>query len=485
MKSPAWTTINALTLAAAIVIPIALAAQDDASQHHKPRHHTYKLVDLGTFGGPNSFYFSEPIVRSVNNLGTVVGGADTSLPDPFAPNCDSPDCLILHAFEWKHGTLHALETLPGGYSDTAYWVNDLGTVLGGSENGEIDPISGRAENFGVIWRHGQITNLGTLGGTFSSGNAMNNRNEIVGIAQDAISDPLSMLGLGTETRAFLWKNGRMRDLGTLGGPDSWAAYINEHTQIVGWSYTNAVVNSVTGSPTQHPFLWENGKMHDLGTLGGTFAVVGSINGAGGGAINNRSQVVGTSNLTGDLTHHAFLWERGRLKDIGTFGGSNSEGYWINDSGDIVGRADIEGDQSHHAFLWRHAKMRDLGLAVGWSCSTALDINASSEIIVDTGICGVGGGPGSISEDGDHIVDLNSLVHSGSGVVVGDVNYINDLGEIAATGLLPNGDQHAILLIPDGDCDDACESRIKGNPVHTIMPIHHARGDKAVMPMMRR
>jgi hypothetical protein len=37
--------------------------------------------------------------------------------------------------------------------------------------------------------------------------------------------------------------------------------------------------------------------------------------------------------------------------------------------------------------------------------------------------------------------------------VGDVNCINDRGEIAATGILPNSVQYAILLIPDGDCDD--------------------------------
>jgi probable HAF family extracellular repeat protein len=459
MKFPTWMYAPVMCLFAALAMPIGVAAQDNATQNQKPKHHTYMLIDLGTFDGPNSFYFSEPIGKNVNNRGMVVGGADTSIQDPFAPNCDTPDCLILRAFEWKDGVLVDLGTLPGGYSSAAYDIYDNGLVLGGSENGDLDPISGRPENIGVVWWHGQITSLGTFGGAFSATAAANSRNEVTGIAQNANPDPFSMLGVGTETRGFVWKNGKMTDLGTLGGPDAWPTFMNDRGQIVGWSYTDAIPNSTTGIPTQHPFLWENGQMHDLGTLGGTFAVVGSINGSGGGAINERGLVIGTSNLLGDQTHHAFLWQHGKLMDFGTFGGNNAEAYWINDAGDVVGRADLPGSQSHHGFLWRNGKMIDLGAAAGWPCSTALDVNAEGEIILDTGICGVGGGPGAISENGGPIVDLNLLVSPDSDVKVVDVNYINDRGEIAATGLLPDGDHHAILLVPNGDCDDECEGRI--------------------------
>src|SRR5664280_338982 len=49
---------------------------------------------------------------------------------------------------------------------------------------------------------------------------------------------------------------------------------------------------------------------------------------------------------------------------------------------------------------------------------------------------------------------------------------NDIGEIAVTGTLPNGDHHAVLLVPHGDCDDDCEGRIaasQNNAAHTQNP----------------
>ena len=128
-------------------------------------------------------------------------------------------------------------------------------------------------------------------------------------------------------------------------------------------------------------------MIDLGTLGGTFAVVGSLsNGGSGASLNNRGQVIGTSNLAGDLTHHPFLWDKTVLTDLGTLGGDSGEAYWINGRGEIVGRADLPGSQIHHAFLWENGKMLDLGAAPGQPCSTAIDINSRGQIIIDTGIC---------------------------------------------------------------------------------------------------
>lgn len=97
----------------------------------------------------------------------------------------------------------------------------------------------------------------------------------------------------------------MQDIGTLGGPDAAAPFINERGEIAGFSYTSTMAVD--------PFLWEpptrrqpNGRMIDLGTLGGTFGAEGE-----GMALNNRGQVVGGSNLAGDVFFHPFSLDQAR------------------------------------------------------------------------------------------------------------------------------------------------------------------------------
>ena len=107
----------------------------------------------------------------------------------------------------------------------------------------------------------------------------------------------------------------MRDLGTLGGPDAFAFYINDRGEIAGQSYTNSTANPVLDPcgnyainvPTQDPFLWRKGRMIDIGTLGGT---CGSPNG-----LNNQGDVVGQSDVLGDQSFHAFLWRNGKIQPM--------------------------------------------------------------------------------------------------------------------------------------------------------------------------
>jgi probable HAF family extracellular repeat protein len=188
------------------------------------------------------------------------------------------------------GVLTDLGALPGVNSSSPNWINERGWIVGNSENGEIDPLIGGTQGHAVLWKEGQIIDLGTLGGYQSLGSAVNNRGQVAGGALNAIPDPPSfgILGfpLGTQFRAFLWEEGVMRDLGTLGGPDSFALALNECGQVAGNSYTNSTPNATTGVPTIHPFLWEQGRMLDLGSLGGTLAFASGL--------NNRGQVAGVS-----------------------------------------------------------------------------------------------------------------------------------------------------------------------------------------------
>ncbi len=444
----------AVCLVAALAMPPGIFAQENNALNHKAKHHTYKLIDLGTFGGPNSFV-NGPLVPNISDSGTYGGGAETSIPDPYAPNCSDGDCLVIHAQRWRNGVVTDLGTLPGtDLNSGAGWVSANGIIVGGSQNGLIDPLLGVPENRGVIWtRNGKITDLGTLeGGNETFAATVNNRGQVAGWAANTVPDSFSLGCISacftTQTRGFVWQDGVMRDLGTLGGPDALTQAINERGQIIGTSYISSIPNAGSGIPTIHPFIWEDDRMVDIGTLGGTFG--------GASFINNRGEVVGTSNLAGDQTQHPYLWDRGSLKDLGTLGGDNGQAIWINDAGEVVGEADLPGSQTHDGFLWKNGVMTDLG-NLGLT-SFAFAINSEGQIVghskIDDGTFRA-----FIWERGGPMVDLNMLVSPASDLVLADPYSINDRGEIAVTGFLPNGDEHAVILIPNGDCDDAMKREL--------------------------
>ncbi len=465
MKSRLFKRSSATVIFLALVIPVMLAATD---HQRKREHHKYKLIDLGTFGGPTSLINdgNPPISQILNDRGTIVGSADTSTPDPYSPNCIT-DCFVGHAFESRDGVLTDLGSLPGLNTSFAIEINRDGLIIGISENGGVDPMTGFPEITSVLWKNGEIVNLGTLGGTQSFALTVNDRGQVVGGAlnttPDAFASSFDSLAFGfpgtTEMHAFLWEKGLMQDLGTLGGPDSEAFFVNERGQVTGISYTGSAANPVTSFPTEDPFLWESGRMLDLGSLGGTFGYPTHL--------NHRGQVAGTSNLTGDQTHHPFLWTApGPMQDLGTLGGNSAVAFWANEEGEVVGCSDLPGPgrlqmtgctdvagsptQRHHGFLWRRGVMTDLGTLYGDPCSIATAINSRGQIVGASTNC-TEHLHGFLWENDGPAIDLNSLVRTDSGLTIIEGDFINARGEVAGKGLLPNGDIHAVLLIPcDGD-----------------------------------
>ena len=140
-----------------------------------------------------------------------------------------------------------------------------------------------------------LTDLGNLGGPQSAqAYDINDVGQVVGYATSAAGPQ----------RAFLWQDGGMTELGTLGGSASLANALNDAGQVVGTSRTT------TGSSATNPFLWEGGVMTDLGVGPGTAY-----------GINDAGQVVGQRNT------HGFLWDDGAVTAIGAFGGgARKEGH---------------------------------------------------------------------------------------------------------------------------------------------------------------
>jgi hypothetical protein len=151
MKLTALLGVGAMAFSAALLVPPSLIAQSRGDEHGREgARHRYKLVDLGTFGGPHSRgSASGDGALLLNNSGVVASYADFATPDPNAPDfCFDPDvCLLAHAAKWRH---HRPPNASTGVPT-------------------VDPF---------LWDNGSMTDLGNLGGTMSGGQCANNRGEL-------------------------------------------------------------------------------------------------------------------------------------------------------------------------------------------------------------------------------------------------------------------------------------------------------------------
>jgi probable HAF family extracellular repeat protein len=129
------------------------------------------------------------------------------------------------------------------------------------------------------------------------------------------------------------------------------AGLNSRGEVVG-----AVADKIGGE--QHAFIWENGRMEDLGAPART---IGSAS-----AINTRSQVAGTRE-DANGTARGFVWQADRMREIPPLAGrSSSSVSQLDDSGTALGeswsddpsRADSRKDDA--VFLWRKGRSVSLG-----------------------------------------------------------------------------------------------------------------------------
>ena len=268
-----------------------------------------------------------------------------------------------------------------------------------------------------------FTDLGTLGGAYSTANAINASGEVAGWSYT--------VGGGSQ-RATLWNGTTATNLGALVTTSTVALGINASGQVAGFAYT-------PGNTGSRAILWNGATPTDLGTLGGAYGSAAAINASG--------QVVGWSNTTtGGNAYRATLWNGASVTNLGTLGGVHSQATAINDAGQIAGWAFTAGN-AQHATLWNGTTATDLG-TLGGTYSVANAINASGHVAGFSWVTGDAAQHATLWS-GTTVIDLNSFLDASTvnaGWVLRSANGINDDGWIVGEAYNQrNGVQHAFLL----------------------------------------
>jgi probable HAF family extracellular repeat protein len=351
----------------------------------------YRITELPTLGG------TVASAESVNDKGWVAGFANL------------PGDREEHAILWLSGingemSITDLGTLPGGPNSAVGFPakNNHGLLVGFSQTSILDPLregwnytcspglltstSGHLcegkdlITLGFVWQNGIMTSLPTLGGNISQAFGVNNLDQVVGFAETNTPDSTCVRPQVLDYEAVIWStDGEIRaSLPPFAGDKvSAAVAINDNGDVVGASGPCAHLSPAIGA---HALLWRYGSgiPTDLGSLGGVLNNVAF-------AINGLGQIVGSSGVPDDTTAHAFLWQSGvGMTDLGTLSGDSvSVAFGINDNGQVVGESCAQRGNCR-AFLWQNGTMTDLNLFLPPGSTVRLllanDINDQGQIV---------------------------------------------------------------------------------------------------------
>ena len=135
-------------------------------------------------------------------------------------------------------------------------------------------------------------------------------------------------------------------------------------------------------------------------------------------------------------------------NLGNLGGAkNHQPVAINTLGQITGGSDLPGDKAQHAFLWQKGAMKDLGTLPGDTYSFGNSINNLGQIVGYS--CDANFNCRAVLWQNGSIVDLNTLIPADSNLVLNYAATIDDLGIIAGYAVDPNtSTDPAFVLYPN-------------------------------------
>jgi len=380
--------------------------------------------------------------------------------DPITPRTEP---LSVHGAASPTAPAYAVTVLPkfaggsgssrGSAIDNRGWVSGYSTTSVGARHA-------------ALWHDGgDPLDLGTLGTALTLRSTvqwvgMNNTGMVVGISQTDDPAPRGetwscapFLGVvGKICLGFAWEDGTMIPMPTLGGPNGYAAAVNNRGQVVGWA-ENLVEDRSCNAPQVFQFravLWDpkGGTLQELPPFAEDAASAAT-------SINDRGQAVG---ISGDCdiavgrwsARHAVLWDHGVVSEIPNLGGE----AWhtpaaINDAGVVVGFSNPPGVTGGallpHAFLWRPGSpIVDLKVLSGDDNSQAFDVNARGDVVGTSckgDVCRA-----FVWQDGV-MYDLRDLVDPAFAGTFLSARSISDRGEITGNVSLPNGELRAFVAMP--------------------------------------
>src|SRR5579871_122918 len=302
----------------------------------------YVLYDL-TAG--SRFY--QTAANSINKLGHITGYGVV------------PRTNIIHAFIYKNGAFQDLGTL--GYQA------GIGIAINNS-----DQLAADGEGYGttaLFYSNGTVTPIGNVDGGFSYCFGINNNGDIVGTAVNGDGQLV----------AFAWIGGTFMDLSSYDYAYR-ARSINDSDQVVGtsqyfWTYGGYV------HVANHGYLYSNatGTFTDLGSLTGDPRTNTEAYG-----IDQAGDVVGYSAGSDGLLH-GFLYTNGVMQDLGTLGSDYAIAVAINNNGLIVGDLQNAYGAALGSFVYANGAMTDLSTLIarggaGWTGLTVTGVNDNGWIV---------------------------------------------------------------------------------------------------------